>query len=108
MLHYRIFAPLHRTAQPIRFSQRDAYLFRHDFDLHQSRSLFCDKLANHHHKFVSTKARHCVRIAYATLNPPGDFNQQQIANIVPVLVVKWLEVVHIQEHQRTIISAAMI
>ena len=50
-----------------------------------------------HDKLVATETGHRVNLAHAVLEPLRDFDQQQVASAVAVLVIEWLEIIQIQE-----------
>ena len=65
------------------------------------------EFAKHHHKLITTKARHGVDLAHTALESPGYFDQQQIAGRMSMLIVQGLEIIQIHKHQRAIEGAAL-
>ena len=59
-----------------------------------------------HYKLISAQSRHRVGFADAGQNPPRHLLQQQIANVMAERVVQRLEVIEIDEQQRSLAIAS--
>ncbi len=86
--------------QAVGLSQTAANFFSDDTRLFCGLGSVVAKLAQHHNKLVTTESRYGIGLAHTLRQPLGRFNQQQVANGVPIPVVERFEVIQIEKHQR--------
>jgi hypothetical protein len=65
------------------------------------------ELFQHHHELVAPQAGHGVHVAHAFVQALGHLLQQQVALVVAQGVVQGLEVVEVDEQQRTALLAPL-
>ena len=62
---------------------------------------------HHHHEFIAAQSRYGITAAYTGFQPPGDLQQQQIADVMALGVVEYFEMIEIEKHQRAMLPAAI-
>ena len=83
------------------FAQLFDHLFGHHAGARGGNARVVVQVFEHDDEFVAAQARHRVALAHAAQQPRGDLLQQQVALVVAQGVVKYLEVVQVDEHQGT-------
>ena len=107
MLDGRFCLPLMLNFQHVRLCQSSTDLFSDDTGLCGGLGFVFIQPAEHHHELIPAKTRDGINLTHATGEAFCYFYQQLIAHIMPVLVIERLEIIQIQEHQRTIQAAAL-